>query len=79
MYTNTTSSFTTSSQDGDTALMIASSNGHSGVVRKLLQAGATVNTTDNVSNIGGDLRLVGPVIPLPQTFSPPPLLALFLS
>jgi len=79
MYTNKTTSFTASSQDGDTALMIASSKGHSGVVKKLLQAGATVNTTDNVSKVGGDLHLVGPVIPLPQTFSPPPLLALFLS
>ena len=30
--------------------MIASTKGHSSVVRKLLQAGATVNTTNNVSN-----------------------------
>ena len=38
----------TLSQDGDTALMIASSKGHSSVVRKLLQAGATVNTANKV-------------------------------
>jgi len=38
-------------QVGDTALMIASSNGHSGVVRKLLQAGATVSLTNKVSGI----------------------------
>ena len=40
----------TSSQDmsGITALMIASFRGHSNVVRKLLQAGATVNTTSMV-------------------------------
>ena len=42
------SSLHTSSQDrsGTTALMIASFKGHSSVVRKLLQAGATVNTTN---------------------------------
>ena len=40
----------TSSQDkgGTTALMIATFRGHSNVVRKLLQAGATVNTTTMV-------------------------------
>jgi len=38
--------FPTSSQNGDTAMMTASSSGHSSVVRKLLQAGATVNTTN---------------------------------
>jgi len=38
----------TVSQDGDTALMIASSKGHTGIVRKLLQEGATVNTANEV-------------------------------
>ena len=38
----------TSSQDGDTALMIASFKGHSGVMRKLLHAQATVNATKEV-------------------------------
>lgn len=33
------------SQDGATALMMASHNGHPSVVRVLLQAGATINTT----------------------------------
>ena len=37
-----------SSQDGDTALMIASSSGHSSVVEMLLPAGATVNATNEV-------------------------------
>ena len=37
-----------SSQDGDTALMIASSNDHSCIVEVLLQAGATINTTYEV-------------------------------
>ena len=37
------------SQDGATALIIASYNGHSIVVRKLLQAEATVNTTTKVN------------------------------
>jgi len=38
----------TVSQDGDTALMIAASNGHSSVVKKFLHAGVTVNTTKKV-------------------------------
>ena len=42
--------FSTSSQNGDTALITASSKGHSSVVRKLLQAGATVNTANKVSD-----------------------------
>ena len=37
-----------SSQDGDTALIIASSNGRSSVVEMLLKAGATINTTNEV-------------------------------
>ena len=36
------------SQSVTTTLMIASSKGHSGMVRKLLQAGATVNTANKV-------------------------------
>ena len=42
------SSIHTFSQHGATALMIASSKGYSSMVRKLLQAGATVNTTNMV-------------------------------
>ena len=42
--------FSTSSQNGDAALITASSKGHSSAVRKLLQAGATVNTTNKVSD-----------------------------
>ena len=36
------------SQDGVTALMIASHQGHLSVVRVLYQAGATINTTTEV-------------------------------
>ena len=36
------------SQDGVTALMVASGHGHPSVVRTLLKAGATVNTTGQV-------------------------------
>ena len=36
------------SQDGVTALMVASGHGHPSVVRMLLKAGATVNTTSQV-------------------------------
>ena len=39
------SSLHLSSQDGTTALMIASYNGHPSVVRVLLKAGANINTT----------------------------------
>ena len=45
MYSNKTSLHTLQDSGGTTALMIASFRGHSNVVRKLLQAGATVNTT----------------------------------
>ena len=68
----------TFSQDGDTALMIASSKGYSTIMRKLLQAGATVNTTNMVYKwmleLGSDSCLVGPITPLPQNcLSSPPL------
>ena len=42
-----------SSQKGDTALIVASYNGHSSVVKELLQAGVTVNTTNDVSKSYG--------------------------
>ena len=36
------------SQDGVTAVMVATANGHPSVVRMLLKAGTTVNTTSQV-------------------------------
>ena len=48
MYSNKTSLHTSQDRGGTTALMIASFRCHSNVVRKLLQAGATVNTTNRV-------------------------------
>ena len=41
----------TSPQDGKTALMVASSQGHPAVVRILLQAGACVNSATQVDTL----------------------------
>ena len=50
------------SQDGVTALMVASANGHPSVVRTLLKAGAAVNATSQVGYTLNSAIMLGSMI-----------------